>query len=319
GNGEPDNTPPPLTPEQNAQKKHLYLEDVTGLAEMDMSVADEPGSSEELNDNQSVLGYAADKSLNSFKEIGNAVVNGFQTRADKSLDSPYDFVNYATMGTTNAVVSGAQNRAEKMWDSPYDFANWLSFGIVGTIKGAIAPEEPLSAQHWLDSFGVAALVTGGIEAGLTVDIEATTSAIVVEGTGGYFEGFVAGDNMGSMLRSEGTGEADPLGGAYKDVPANGGQVHHMPANSVSPYSRGEGPGIRMETDDHMDTASWGSSKKNQEYRAQQKELIDNGKFEEAQQMDINDVRSKFGNKYDEGIQQMLDYTKRLRNMPEMDE
>ena len=24
------------------------------------------------------------------------------------------------------------------------------------------------------------------------------------------------------------------GGAYKDVPANGGQVHHMPADSVSP-------------------------------------------------------------------------------------
>ncbi|SDP30567.1 ParB-like nuclease domain-containing protein, partial [Paenibacillus sp. yr247] len=45
GGSEPDNTPPPLTPEQNAQKKHLYLEDVTGLAEMDMSVADEPGNS----------------------------------------------------------------------------------------------------------------------------------------------------------------------------------------------------------------------------------------------------------------------------------
>ena len=28
-------------------------------------------------------------------------------------------------------------------------------------------------------------------------------------------------------------------------------------------------------------------------------------------MDINDLRNKFGNKYHEGIRQMLEYTKRL--------
>jgi hypothetical protein len=102
-----------------------------------------------------------------------------------------------------------------------------------------------------------------------------------------------------------------LGGAYRDVPANGGQVHHTPADSISPLSRREGPGFRMETDDHMDTASWGRGKAAQEYRAQQEQLISEGKFREAQQMDIDDVRSKFGDKYDEGIQQMLDYTDTL--------
>ncbi len=60
------------------------------------------------------------------------------------------------------------------------------------------------------------------------------------------------------------------GGAYKDVPANGGQVHHMPADSVSPYSKNAGPGIRMDTPDHMKTVSWGRSKSAQEYRAIQK-------------------------------------------------
>src|SRR5919205_4513179 len=50
---------------------------------------------------------------------------------------------------------------------------------------------------------------------------------------------------------------DRLGGAYKDVPDRGGQVHHMPAKSISPLSEDDGPGIRMSIEDHRRTASWG--------------------------------------------------------------
>lgn len=85
----------------------------------------------------------------------------------------------------------------------------------------------------------------------------------------------------------------------------------MPADSVSPYSKNAGPGIRMDTPDHMKTASWGRSKSAQEYRAIQKELIDKGLFREAQQMDIDNVKSLFGNKYDGAIKQMLEYTNEL--------
>ena len=116
------------------------------------------------------------------------------------------------------------------------------------------------------------------------------------------------------LESTDTGASEveeALGGAYKDVPKNGGQNHHMPADSVSPYSTRKGPAVRMETEDHMDTASWGSSKEAKAYRAKQQELINQGKFEEAQQMDIDNVRELFGDKYDKGIQQMTDYTKKL--------
>ncbi|SHM65320.1 hypothetical protein [Gracilibacillus kekensis] len=108
------------------------------------------------------------------------------------------------------------------------------------------------------------------------------------------------------------GKDVPSGGAYKDVPSNGGEVHHMPANSVSPLSRGNGPGVRMETIDHRQTASWGNSREARAYRAQQKSLIEQGKFNEAQNMDIIDLRNKFGNKYNEGIRQMLEYTKRTK-------
>ncbi|PHR97584.1 MAG: hypothetical protein COA78_27375 [Blastopirellula sp.] len=101
------------------------------------------------------------------------------------------------------------------------------------------------------------------------------------------------------------------GGAHKNVSANGGERHHAPANSVSPLSRGNGPSFRMTIKDHMKTASWGSSHKAKEYRKIQEQLIKNKQFKKAQQMDIDDVREKFGSKYDEGIKEMLEYTEIL--------
>lgn len=103
--------------------------------------------------------------------------------------------------------------------------------------------------------------------------------------------------------------AVPKGGAYKNVPANGGHVHHMPADSVSPLSTRNGPGIRMSVEDHMKTASYGRRKAAQAYRAEQKALIDRGKFHEALQKDIDNIRDLFGNKYDGAIMEMLEYTR----------
>jgi len=67
----------------------------------------------------------------------------------------------------------------------------------------------------------------------------------------------------------------------------------------------------MGVEDHRETASWGSSREAQAYRAEQRALIEQGRFEEAQQMDIKDAQSKFGDKYDEGIKQMQDYTGKI--------
>jgi RHS repeat-associated protein len=101
------------------------------------------------------------------------------------------------------------------------------------------------------------------------------------------------------------------GGAYKDLPTGGMDRHHMPAKSVSPLGKDEGPAIRMEPTDHAKTASYGSSKSAKAYRAKQGELIKKGKFQEAQNMDVNDVQSQFGSKYDTGIKQAQDYTKTI--------
>lgn len=97
------------------------------------------------------------------------------------------------------------------------------------------------------------------------------------------------------------------GGPYEEVRAGnaGGEVHHTPAASVSPYTRVQGPSVWMETVDHRRTASWGNSKAAQVYRQRQADLIMQGRLRDAIQMDIDDIRSKFDSKYDQHISEML--------------
>ncbi|MEZ5622660.1 MAG: DUF4150 domain-containing protein [Burkholderiaceae bacterium] len=108
--------------------------------------------------------------------------------------------------------------------------------------------------------------------------------------------------------------SDDCGGAYSTVRASreGGEVHHSPANSVSPLSRNRGPAIWMTKRDHRRTASCGSSRAARRYRAKQKSLIKQGKFREAMARDIRDIRKKFGKKYDKCIRLMLAY---FRSIP----
>lgn len=105
------------------------------------------------------------------------------------------------------------------------------------------------------------------------------------------------------------------GGSYKDVKktSNGEthEVHHIPSDSASNLDRNEGPAIKMEKADHRKTASCGNSREAREYQRVQKELIEQGKFLEALQMDIDDIHEKFGDKYDDAIAEMMEYVKQL--------
>lgn len=105
------------------------------------------------------------------------------------------------------------------------------------------------------------------------------------------------------------------GGSYGELhkPGEGDkfEIHHMPADSASHLERNDGPAIRMEKADHRETASCGNSREAREYRSMQKDLIEQGKFKEAMKMDIDDIQEKFGNKYDVGINQMLEYVDKL--------
>ena len=115
----------------------------------------------------------------------------------------------------------------------------------------------------------------------------------------------AGASIGVSSLSSGGGYK---GGAYKDLKIKSGQErHHMPANSVSNTSKGKGGAIVMEGADHMKTASWGRSRAAQAYRTEQAGLINSGKAKAALNMDIKDVQSKFGNKYNNAIKQIKKY------------
>lgn len=104
---------------------------------------------------------------------------------------------------------------------------------------------------------------------------------------------------------------EQLGGKYSDVKktSNGEkhEVHHIPSDFASDLPRDDGPCIKMNKEDHRLTASYGNSKEAREYRDIQKKLIQEGKFREALQMDIDDIREKFGDKYDDAIEEMLNY------------
>jgi hypothetical protein len=100
-----------------------------------------------------------------------------------------------------------------------------------------------------------------------------------------------------------------LGGTYRQVRDNtvGGQVHHMPADSVSPLSTDMGPAIWMEIPHHRGTASHDATGRTKAtaYRNFQKKLIQSGQFDRALKIDINDVNSKFPGLYDISIKQMM--------------
>ncbi len=120
--------------------------------------------------------------------------------------------------------------------------------------------------------------------------------------------------MTSSISNQDDDESPILGGSYRQVrDANaGGQVHHIPADSISPLPKDDGPGIFMTTPDHQRTGSWGRGADQRAYRNKQKQLIDNqgwDGFKDAMQMDIDDLRKNFGDKYDPGINQALGYVR----------
>ncbi len=101
------------------------------------------------------------KSVESFKEIGTSFSEGAIYRHEHAYESPYNFINYLTLGTTGGIWEGLQERGKKQLDSPYDFVNHMTWGAPDTIKGAFAPKEPYSAEHWLNSIGFTSMVFGG--------------------------------------------------------------------------------------------------------------------------------------------------------------
>ncbi len=172
--------------------------------------------------------------------------------------------------------------------------------------------------------GAAALMAGG-GAATTAGIAAGTATTAGTAAGTAAGGITATEvatavagvvGVGAGLAANSSNKVPPSGGSYREVftPGQGDkyEIHHMPANSISPLPTNDGPAIRMDKQDHKMTASYGNSIEAQQYRAEQQQLIKDGKFESAFNMDVNDIRSKFGNKYDEEIEASRQHMNQLK-------
>ena len=114
------------------------------------------------------------------------------------------------------------------------------------------------------------------------------------------------------------------GGSYKDLRKDtkgndNVEVHHMPANSVSPLSKGKGPCVVIDKKDHARTASYGRKSNAEKHRRKQKQLIEKDKFMEAEYMDIQKLLNKFGSKYAKAILEKLEYDKQLETKGEIND
>ena len=109
--------------------------------------------------------------------------------------------------------------------------------------------------------------------------------------------------VGALKYSDEAATLVKKGGIFNDVrKANvGGEFHHIPSKSV-----GGKTGIHMDISDHRKTGSWGNYKDAQEYRTMEKQLIDQGRIDAAVEMGFDDIQSKFGNKYDKHLLEMID-------------
>ena len=109
----------------------------------------------------------------------------------------------------------------------------------------------------------------------------------------------------------------------KQFPAQGKRSTHAhaglrnsgrdgPARAASYLPPEVGPAIQMDPADHALTASNGRMPGSAGYIAAQRQAIAGENFIAAQAMDIADIRTKFGDKYDSAIAQMEAYSLCLR-------
>ena len=75
------------------------------------------------------------------------------------------FLDWLTMDTISGFYNGLKTRASAVAESPslYNIANWLTLGMADTVKGAVAPEKPLSFEHWLNALGTVSIAAGAYE------------------------------------------------------------------------------------------------------------------------------------------------------------
>lgn len=118
---------------------------------------------------------------------------------------------------------------------------------------------------------------------------------------------------------KGQGEGENQGGAHEEMKGPSGDnldSHHTPSKDSykGKLHPDDGPAMRMPPKEHQSTGSWGSGDDAKAYRDLQKKLIEEGKWKEAFDMDVEDLKKlaeKLGdpNKFDQRIKDADAYRK----------
>ena len=156
----------------------------------------------------------------------------------------------------------------------------------------------------LNAIGIAVAEIGG---GVSMAVPATRAVSAIAATGVLSQAYGGGVRACAAISKGGAH------GAVRKVIAGLGdfwESHHMPSAAISGKSYTKSPAIALEKLDHQRTLSWGSKAPAQAYAEQQEALVRAGKFNEAMINDIVDIRTKFLTKYDESIDEMIEYAKK---------
>lgn len=96
-----------------------------------------------------------------------ALLNGFVSAQQERIGRGTlgGFLDWLTMGTISGFYDGLKTRTGAVFENPslYNIANWLTLGTADTVKGAVAPEKPLSLERWLNALGTVSIAAGAYE------------------------------------------------------------------------------------------------------------------------------------------------------------
>lgn len=97
------------------------------------------------------------------KALLNGIASAQQERISRGTLG--GFLDWLTMGTISGFYDGLKTRASAVFENPslYNITNWLTLGTADTVKGAVAPEKPLSLEHWLNALGTVSIAAGAYE------------------------------------------------------------------------------------------------------------------------------------------------------------
>ncbi|WP_051450137.1 RHS repeat-associated core domain-containing protein [Actinospica robiniae] len=158
---------------------------------------------------------------------------------------------------------------------------FLSADPLGQAAGANPHGYVPNPMAWLDPYGL---------------IGTRPKTRVPVGEGGYYKGLQPANFPPTHPRTSTDYEINhvPPQAAYKGILDLG-------SGKRVPY----GPAIRMEYDDHRKLKSTDPSLAGDAYRAKLRSLVQQGKFDEAMKMDLDDIRAKYPGKYDAAIDEMI--------------